>query len=78
VHYADLVRDPIGELRRVHAFCELDWDAASAARAQRWIAENPQHKYGTHRYGLADFGLDAEELTARFKPYRERFGVGDA
>lgn len=78
VHYEDLVRDPIGELKRVHAFCALDWSAASEARAQRWIAENPQHKYGTHRYGLADFGLDAEELKARFKPYRERFGVGDA
>lgn len=78
VHYEDLVRDPIGELKRVHAFCELDWSAASEDRAQRWIAENPQHKYGTHRYGLADFGLDADELAARFKPYRERFGVGEA
>jgi len=77
VHYADLVRDPIGELRRVHDFAGLAWDAAAEARAKRWLAGNPQHKYGTHRYGLADFGLDPEELAARFKPYRERFGVGE-
>jgi len=75
VHYRDLQRDPIGTLRRIHAFAELDWGAASEARARRWLDGNPQHKYGTHRYGLADFGLDREELTARFKPYRERFGV---
>ncbi|MFO0691375.1 MAG: sulfotransferase [Myxococcota bacterium] len=75
VQYRDLVRDPIGELRRIHAFAELEWSAASEQRAKRWLAENPQHKYGTHRYGLADFGLDAEELRARFKAYRERFGV---
>lgn len=78
VHYAEIVRDPIAVLKRVHAFAELDWDAGAEARARAWIAANPQHKYGTHRYGLADFGLDADELGARFKRYRERFGVGDA
>lgn len=77
VHYADLVRDPIGELKRVHEFVGIDWNADAETRAKRWIAENPQHKYGTHRYALADFGLDPEELAARFKPYRERFGVGE-
>lgn len=30
---------------------------------------------GTHRYELADFGLDPIELVARFKSYRERFDV---
>ncbi|MEZ4334975.1 MAG: sulfotransferase [Myxococcota bacterium] len=75
VRYRDLQRDPIGELRRIHAFAELEWNGESEARAKRWLDGNPQHKYGTHRYGLADFGLDAEELAARFKPYRERFGV---
>jgi len=77
VHYTDLVRDPIGELRRVHDFVGLEWGADAEARARRWLAGNPQHKYGTHRYGLADFGLDPEDLAARFKPYRERFGVGE-
>lgn len=75
VHYRDLQRDPIAELRRIHAFAELEWTAESESRARRWLEGNPQHKYGTHRYGLADFGLDPEELAARFKPYRERFGV---
>jgi len=75
VQYRDLVRDPIGELRRIHAFADLEWSPASEARAKRWLVENPQHKYGTHRYGLADFGLDADELRARFRAYRERFGV---
>jgi hypothetical protein len=78
VQYEDLVREPLRELRRVHDFAGLEWSPAAEERAKRWMAENPQHKYGTHRYSLADFGLDEEELAARFKPYRERFGVGSA
>jgi hypothetical protein len=78
VQYEDLVREPLRELRRVHDFVGLEWGPAAEERAKRWMAGNPQHKYGTHRYSLADFGLDEEELKARFKPYCERFGVGAA
>lgn len=75
VHYDALVRDPVAELRRIHAFAELEWSAESEARARSWLAANPQHKYGAHRYGLADFGLDRDELAARFARYCARFGV---
>ena len=40
-----------------------------------WLSRNPQHKHGVHRYGLEDFGLDRDELSARFKRYYERFEV---
>ena len=75
VHYVDLMRDATGEMRRIHEFLGIEWAAGSKARVERWVDSNPQHKYGTHRYGLADFGLDPEELDARFKRYREHFGV---
>lgn len=75
VHYLDLVRDPVATLRRVHAFLELDWTPESEARVRGWLGGNPQHKYGVHRYALADFGLEASEIEERFKGYRERFGV---
>jgi hypothetical protein len=75
VHYPELVADPIGQMKRIHAFLELDWTADTVSRMETWIASNPQHKYGIHRYGLEDFGLDAGELDARFKRYREFFGV---
>jgi len=75
VHYRNLIEDPLAEMRKIHAFADLEWNADSEGRVDRWLRENPQHKHGTHRYELADFGLDADELDARFKRYRERFDV---
>lgn len=75
VHYSDLVRDSMAEMKRIFDFLELEWSGEAVSKMKGWISGNPQHKYGIHRYGLADFGLDPEELDARFKGYRERFGV---
>jgi len=75
VHYRDLLENPISEMRKIHAFADLEWNADSESRVDAWLRSNPQHKFGAHRYELADFGLDAEELDARFKRYRERFDV---
>jgi hypothetical protein len=75
IHYRDLVEDPKAQMQRIHAFTELEWNADSERRVEDWLRGNPQHKYGTHRYALADFGLDGDELDAKFKSYRERFGI---
>ena len=75
VHYRDLIKDPVAQLKKIHTFADLEWDLAAERRVENWLQENPKHKYGTHRYALSDFGLDADELDARFKRYRERFDV---
>jgi hypothetical protein len=75
IHYRDLLEDPLAEMQKIHAFADLEWNADSERRVEQWQRENPQHKYGTHCYELTDFGLDADELDARFKRYRERFDV---
>ncbi len=75
VHYRDLIGDTMGTMRKVYDFLELEWSQASVSRMEKWVGANPQHKYGRHRYTLADFGLDGDELDERFKAYRERFGV---
>ncbi len=75
VYYDDLARDPLTEMKKIYDFIGLEWNSESEARMRRWIRGNPQHKYGIHRYQLSDFGLDAEELGARFKHYREHFHV---
>ncbi len=37
----------------------------------RWLARNPQHKHGVHRYNLADFGLDPETVNHHFANYNQ-------
>ncbi len=75
VHYSELVRDPMGTVRRIYAHLGFDFTAEAAARMSRFVAENPQNKHGEHRYSLAQFGLDREEERQRYEVYRTHFGI---
>ena len=48
---------------------------AGEAAMRHWIAANPQHQHGGHRYAAADFGLDPQAIRTRFADYSRRFGL---
>ena len=75
VQYAELVGDPLATMERVYgAFGdELTGQAADAMRAH--IDSRPKGRFGTHRYDLAEFGLDGPALTERFADYVERYQI---
>jgi len=75
VAYADALADPLKQIRRIYDFLGFTLAPATEAAMQHWIATNPQHRRGVHRYRLEDFGLDRSDLERRFEPYRSRFGV---
>lgn len=75
VHYADLMRDPIATVQRIYAHFELPLSRDALTHMQKFLATNPKNKHGVHRYDLAHFGLDLEEESARFRHYREAFGI---
>jgi len=75
VQYADLVTDPMAQVRRIYDFLGRTLEAGTETRMQAWRRENPQHKHGRHRYGLEHFGLDREEEEERFSRYRARFDI---
>ncbi|MFK7988556.1 MAG: sulfotransferase [Sandaracinaceae bacterium] len=73
VHYADLVADPVAEVRRVHAALGDRFDPETERRVRAKLAAHPQHKYGRHRYEPASFGLDASRVHVAFPEYMARF-----
>jgi hypothetical protein len=75
VQYADLTRDPIGTVRRIYAHYDVPLTPAAEERMRRFLAENPKDKHGRHVYSLAEFGLDRERESERYRAYRERFGL---
>lgn len=75
VHYADVVADPLKQVRRIYDFLELDLSPETEDTMRQWQVRNPQHKHGVHRYQLEDFGLDPVRLAEQFAPYRERFEI---
>ncbi|MCB9595501.1 MAG: sulfotransferase [Sandaracinaceae bacterium] len=76
VDYADLVRDPMAEVRRIYAAVGDELTEEAERRMRRTLASHPQHQHGVHRYALEDFGLDEGSLRDAFGPYRARFVRG--
>lgn len=70
VAYKHLVADPVGVARDACRHFGYAFTPEYEARARRWLAENPQHKRGVHRYKLDDFGLDADTVNRHFAAYR--------
>ena len=75
VAYADLVADPIAQMRRVYDFLGLELTQEKERAMRAWLAGNPQHKHGKHRYRLEDFGLDGDTVENAFADYRGRFSI---
>jgi Sulfotransferase family len=75
VRYVDLVRDPIGTVRSIYDHYGIRFTPAAEERMRRFLARHPKDKHGRHSYTLAEFGLAADEEAARYRTYRERFGL---
>lgn len=75
VRYHDLVRDPIAAVRRIYERFAMPFTVEAEARMYEHLARYPKDKHGQHRYSLAQFGLDPDDLGRRFKAYREYYGL---
>ncbi len=75
VRYEGLVADPIGTVASVYRHFGLDFRPAASDRIKAFIAARPHGGYGQNEYRLADFGLQADDLAARFRAYTAFFGI---
>ena len=75
LQYAELMDDPVGAVERVYRHFGMELDDLGRRRMTAWMDENPQDRYGRHRYTLDDFGLNANEVREQFADYVERYQV---
>ena len=73
VRYRDLVKDPIGAVRRVYTHFDIPFTTIAEARMRRYMAETLKDKHGAHVYSLTQFGLNPDQERERYREYRERF-----
>ncbi|MEO6093938.1 MAG: sulfotransferase [Novosphingobium sp.] len=73
VHYRSLLEDPLGNARAVFEAAGITPDAADEAAWSRWLAGNKRDNRPSHKYDVADFGIDADSLAGDFAFYSERF-----
>ncbi len=73
VRHLDLVRDPVGTVSTVYDRLGIDVTDDITDRARDAAAAEREDGVGAHRYELADYGLDADEIAERFARYADRF-----
>ncbi len=75
VHYVDLMRDPIGVMKKLYTQLGDKFTPEAEAGIQGWLDDNPQGKFGKHEYKLAKYGLSKEQLEPLFERYLSRYDV---
>lgn len=75
VLYADLMADPVAEVKRIYAHFGEEVQPLHEKRMQTWMRDRPQEAFGRHRYDFADFGMKPDEIAAQYAEYRERYGI---
>jgi len=75
VSYYEMLADPAGTIQRIYAYFGMPFDDSVRAGVLGWLRDNPQDKFGRHKYTPEMFGLDGAGLRERFAFYTERFDV---
>jgi hypothetical protein len=71
--FADLQDDPVDALGGAYEHIGVPFGDASRRAVEYWAGRHEPGSHGTHAYDLADFGLDAERVRARFSSYLAAF-----
>ncbi len=76
VYFHELMAEPMRIVGNIYAKAGLALTDAVRAKMAQFLDDNPRGKHGALDYDLRrDFGLDPEEIRARFAGYLERFAV---
>ena len=74
IQFDDFQRDPFLSIEKLYQFLGEELSETARARMAAWRDDTPRDKHGLRSLDPADYGLDREDLRARFSFYRERFG----
>jgi hypothetical protein len=75
VQYADVMRDPMGEIVRIYERFDEPFTPEAKAAMESYMAANPKGKHGKHSYALEEYGLTEEGVRDRFRDYIHRFAI---
>jgi hypothetical protein len=75
VQYVDIVRDPIGECRKIYEHFGEPFTAEAQAAMDAYMDANPKGKHGKHAYSLERYGLTREAVHEAFADYIERYNI---
>jgi hypothetical protein len=74
LQYPEL-RDTLGAVGRIYDELEIPMTADAEQRMADFLARHRPGQHGTHEYSWERYGLDRDDVAARFTPWVERFGI---
>ncbi len=75
LQYAELMDDPVGSVERIYRHFGMELDDLARKLMAAWMQENPQDRYGRHRYTLDQFDLSVDDVREQFADYTAHFQV---
>ena len=75
LHYAEFMRDPIGQMRALYAWAGDELTPEVEAAMLEWLKNNPQDRFGTRPYSLDEYGVTIAELETLYGEYLATFDV---
>jgi hypothetical protein len=69
LYYDDLVVDPLAQMKKVYAWLGDAWTDSADAGMKTWLHQNPQGRFGKHKYSLSQWGFTRQELSPYFSDY---------
>jgi hypothetical protein len=78
IAYAELVRDPISVVGQIYTKLGERLTSDAESRMMNFLRENPQAKWGRHKYSAAMFGLKPSAIEEQFRFYAERFNMASS
>jgi Sulfotransferase family len=74
LQYSEL-KDALGAVGRVYDQLDIPLTADAEQRMANFLAHHRPGQHGVHEYSLGRYGLDPDDVAARFAPWVERFGI---
>ena len=75
LHYAALVRDPIGVMRSLYEWTGDELTPSTEDAMLKWLQRNPQDRFGVQPYSLDGSGVTIADLEPVFDQYLSKFDI---
>ncbi len=75
LHYAALMRDPIGVMRSLYDWAGDELSPPTETAMLEWLERNPQDRFGVQPYSLDGAGVRIADLEPVFDEYLSRFHI---
>jgi len=73
IQYRELLADPIGNAKKIFVAAGIPADASDTAAWQAWLDGNKRDNRPSHKYDVADYGIDRDKLLADFAFYSDAY-----